>query len=241
VSDSVGTRLRERLRPSLVVALIAGAVLGGWAGAYMRGSGMFYSDLFVGAILILFVAAAGVAAGAAARAGQDEAARALAGFAVMTVVAAGILFAISSPYRDADPGVVHSGRATLRAAELPPFEWRMGSRCLIRDGEASVFSVEMNAREASEQYVGVSMRFVSSGAWPRPGLSISLFSPPESLILYTADLGDGATSVLDSADGLRGHVRFSANRVPDQSRSPGPEPARLTGSIEWDCTVPPSP
>ena len=37
----------------MVVALIAGAVIGGWAGAYMHGSGMFYSDLFVGAMLLV--------------------------------------------------------------------------------------------------------------------------------------------------------------------------------------------
>jgi len=241
MSDAGGIRLRERLRPALVVALIAGAVIGGWAGAYMRGSGMLYSDLFVGAILVLIVAVAGVAAVAAARAGQDETARALAGFAVMTVVAAGVLFAISSPYRGVNPGVVHFGRATMRAAEMPPFEWRMGSRCLIRDGEASVFSAEMNLREASKQDVGAAMQFVPGGSWPRPGLSISLMSPPESPVFYTADFGAGAEMAMDSADGLRGHVRFSADRVPDQFRSPGPEPARLTGSIEWDCTVPPSP
>jgi hypothetical protein len=241
VSDSGGIRPTERLRPALVVALIAGAVIGGWAGAYMRGSGMFYSDLFVGAILVLIVAIAGVAAAAAARTHRDETARALAAFAAMTVVAAGVLFAISSPYRGVSPGVVHFGRATMRADELPPFEWRMGSSCLIRDGEASVFSAEMNLRAASELNVSATFQTIPTGSWPRPGISIALVAPATSPVFYAADFGNGAEMAMDSADGLRGHLRFSAERVPDQLRSPGPEPARLTGSIEWDCTVPPSP
>jgi hypothetical protein len=99
----------------------------------------------------------------------------------------------------------------------------------------------MNLREASDQSVGAAFQVIPTGGWPRPGLSISLLSPPASPVFYTADFGDGADLTMDSADGLRGHVRFSANRVPDQLRSPGAEPARLTGTIEWDCTVPPSP
>jgi len=244
VGASGGIRLRERLRPAMVVALIAGAVIGGWAGAYMRGSGLFYSDLFVGAILILIVAIAGVAA--AARTPRDETARALAGFAVMTVVATGALFMISSPYRGANPGVEYFGRATMRIAELPPGEWPMGSRCKILDGEASVFSSEVNLRVASKQQVGAAMQFVPGGSWPRAGISISLYTTSEnsaiSPVFYTADFGSGAEVVMDSADGLRGRLGFSADRIPDQSRSPKPEePAYLAGTLEWDCTVSPSP
>ncbi len=55
------------LRGGVVVGLIAGALLGGWGGSYMRSSGMFFSDLFVGAILIVVVVIAGIAAAVAAK------------------------------------------------------------------------------------------------------------------------------------------------------------------------------
>ncbi len=241
MSNVGGSPLRERLRPAVVVGLVAGALLGGWGGAYMRGSGMFYSDLFVGAFLVVVVLIAGVAAAVAARAHSDEAARALAGFAGMTVVATAVMFAVSSPYRGVNPGVWYFGRASMRAEELPPFTWRMGSRCLIRDGEASLFSAEVNLREAADQAVGATFQVIPSGSWPQPGISISLMDPSMTFVFYTADFGEDAELVLDTPDGLRGHVTFLATKVPDQSASPGPEPDQLTGSLEWDCTVPPSP
>jgi len=246
VGDSGGIRPWQRLRPVVVVAVIAGAVIGGWAGAYMHGSGMFYSDLFVGAVLILVVAIAGVGAAAAARSHQDGAAQALAGFAVMTVIATGVLFVISPPYRGPNPGVEYFGRATMRIAELPPGEWPMGSTCKILDGEASVFSVAVNLRTDAEQQIDASVSFVPSGWRPQPGIWISVWprgvDSPTSLTFYAADFGNGADVVMDSADGLRGHVRFSASPVPDQSRPPAPdEPDHLTGTLEWDCTVPPPP
>jgi hypothetical protein len=242
MGDAGGSSQRVRPRPAVVIALLAGAVIGGWSGAYMRGSGMFYSDLFVGAVLVLIVTIAGVGAAVAAHVDQDGAARALKGFALMAVIAAAITFAISPPYRGENPGVTSFGSATMRIAELPPFEWPMGSRCLIRDGETSVFSTEVNLRYATRQTVGASMHFIPSGSWPRPGISIGLVTMPEGPAFYAADFGRGADAVLDSADGLRGHVRFSLDRAPDQVRSPRPdEPDHLTGTLEWDCTVPPSP
>jgi hypothetical protein len=225
----------------MIVALIAGAVIGGWAGAYMRGSGMFYSDLFVGAMLLVVVAIAGVGAAVATYTERRELARALTGFVVMTVVATAALFIISPPYRGSNPGTEYFGRATMHADELPPFEWSMGARCKILDGGASVFSAEMNLREYADHDVGAAMQFIPSGSWPRPGISISLWTPPESPAFYAADFGSGAEVVLDSADGLRGHVEFALDRAPDQFRSPRPdEPDQLTGTLDWDCTVPPS-
>lgn len=246
MSASGGTRLRERLRPAMVVALIAGAVIGGWAGAYMHGSGMFYSDLLVGAVVLVVIAIAGVGAAVATHTERSDMARILAGFMVMTVVATGALFIISPPYRGPNPGIEYFGRATMRIAELPPFEWPMGSRCKILDNETSVFSAEVNLRTKAKQQVGASMGFVPSGWRPQPGIGISLVTmeenSPISPAFYNANFGSGAEVVLDSADGLRGHLSFSADRVPDQSRSPKPEePAHLTGTLEWDCTLPPSP
>ena len=241
MSDS--GRIRRWVRPcrSMVVALLAGAAIGGWSGAYMRGSGMFYSDLLVGAVLILVVVAAGMGAAVSAHLDQAAATRALTGFAIVAVVAAGTMFTISSPYRGVNPGTTYFGRATMRTAELPPFEWPMGSRCLIRDNETSVFSTEVNLRYATVQSISAAMQFIPSGSWPRPGISIAVVTIPESPAFYAADFGNGAEVVLDSADGLRGHVQLALDRAPDQLRSPRPdEPARLTGTLEWDCTVPPS-
>ena len=225
----------------MVIALMAGAVIGGRAGSYMHGSGMFYSDLFVGAMLLVVVAIAGVGAAVASRTARRELARTLTGFVAMTVVATAALFIISPPYRGPNPGTEYFGRATMHADELPPFEWSMGARCKILDGGASVFSAEMNLLEYLEQSIGAAMQFIPSGSWPRPGISISLWTMPESPAFYAADFGNGADVVMDSADGLRGHVQFALDRVPDQFRSPRPdEPDHLTGTLEWDCTVPPS-
>jgi hypothetical protein len=231
----------------MVVALMAGAVIGGWAGAYMHGSGMFYSDLLVGAVVLVVIAIAGVGAVVATYTDRSEMARTLTGFVVMTVVATGALFIISPPYRGPNPGVEYFGRATMRIAELPPFEWPMGSRCKILDNETSVFSAEVNLRANAKQQVSASMGFVPSGWRPQPGIGISLVTmeedSPISPAFYTANFGSGADVVMDSADGLRGHLRFSANLEPDQFRTPKPdEPARLTGTLEWDCTAsPPGP
>jgi hypothetical protein len=207
----------------------------------MRSSGMFYSDLFVGAVLIVVVAIAGLAAAVAARTRSDMTARVLAAFAGMTVIATAVMFVVSSPYRGVNPGAWSFGRASMRADELPPFAWRMGSRCLIRDGEASLFSAEVNLREAADQWVGGAFQVIPSASWPQPGISISVVSPPESPVFYTADFGEGAVIVLDTSDGLRGHMTFTATRTPGESASPGREPDQLTGSLEWDCTTPPSP
>jgi hypothetical protein len=240
MSDSGGIGLGERVRLRMVVALLSGAAIGGWAGAYMRGSGMFYSNLFVGAVLLVVVAIAGVGAVAATRTKRRELARALTGFATVAVVAAATTFTTSSPYRGVNPGTTFDGSATMRTAELPPFEWPMGSRCLIRDDETSVFSAEVNLRYATEQTIGAAMQFMPSGSWKRPGISISLLTMPDTPAFYAADFGNGAEVELDSADGLRGRVKFALDRAPDQFRSPRPdEPARLTGNLEWDCTVPP--
>ncbi len=85
-------------------------------------------------------------------------ARVLAAFAGMTVIATAVMFVVSSPYRGVNPGVVVLRPRRLRADELPPFAWRMGSRCLIRDGEASLFSAEVNLRVAADQWVGAAFR-----------------------------------------------------------------------------------
>ncbi len=69
-----------------------------------------------------------------------------------------------------------------------------------------------------------------------------MVTPPESPVFYTADFGEGAVIILDTPDGLRGHMTFTATRPPGElPASPGGEPDQLTGSLEWDCTTTPSP
>ena len=235
-------RTGVRLRPATAAALLAGAAAGGWAGWFMRSSGMFYSDLFVGGVLAVVVLAAGLGAAAAAVTHRDRAAHSLAGFAITAVVATGVLFAVAPSYRGPDAGTDRLGRATIHIAELVPAEGVAIARCRTRDGEPSVFRVEASSPGSAGQSVSLTLQIGPStvGGWPVPWLRGSLVTMPESPILYATAPGS-VEPVLDSADGLRGHLRFTAEREPDPYHPAGSAPARLSGTLEWDCTTPLAP
>ncbi len=228
-------------RPEMLVAVVAGIAVGGWAGATFRGSGMFYSNLILGGCLLLLLALAGLGALAAALTHRTRAAGALAAFSGMALIATGVAYTIAPPYRSADAPFKYRGNATLRIAEYSATEWRAEAVCATRERETSVTRV-------SAQDVKIGDRWVSVDITSNPGassfqadvLTIGSYSPTERSRDFAASSGTGLDATTVGADGLTGSVRFSAILLPNPYRLQDPEFSRLTGTFAWACESMPS-
>ena len=231
---------RQRVRSEIVAAIVAGVLVGGWAGAVMRGSGMFFSSVILAGCLFVVLAIVGVGAVAAGLTGRDTASRASAGFVSLAVIATVVAYTVAPPYRSPDAGIDNPGRVTVHIAEPTPVEWSEAAFCRTRERDAPVFRVFANHQETKERTVGVTLN-LGQGATPGGDeFWISLLALPAGVTQYVVSSGSGLDVTLASADGLTGSARFAAPRESGAYRSPDPEPARLTGTIEWTCEPTPS-
>jgi hypothetical protein len=229
-------------RPGVIAAAGAGIVLGGFAGATLKGSGMFFSNLILGGVLLVFLVLVGICAVAAALMHRTRAARILAGFIGMTVIATGVAYAVAPRYRSTDEPFDHRGSVTISLTELGVAEWRAEATCRRGPRDRTVTQVYIRDVHAT-----IGDRWFSFGLWLSPGatsvqagtLSFSLGLPGGSSVSYSAPPGDAMEATLVSADGLTGSLQFSAAPIPDPYH-PNPEFDRLTGTFEWACASTPS-
>lgn len=232
-------RPRPRMRPEFVAAIVAGALIGGWAGIVMRGSGMFFSNVILAGSLLVVLAIVGVGAVAARLTGRATVARAAGGFVGVTVIATVAAYAVAPPYRSPDAGADHPGRVTVHVAEPRPTDWSEAAFCRTRERGTPVFRVFANHQEANERTVSITLN-LGEGATPGGDeLWISILAVPAGVTQYVTS-GGGLDVTLGGAEGLTGSARFAAPKEPAARRSPDLEPARLTGTIDWTCEPSPS-
>jgi hypothetical protein len=221
-------------QPGVIAAVVAGIVLGGAAGATFKGSGMFFSNLILGGGLLLVLVFVGLGAIVAGLAHRADAARILAVFTGVTVIATGVVFALAPRYRSTSDPIDHGGDATLHIAEYAETEWRAQARCRRGPLETTVSEVSMLDVKIGERWVSVFVQLSPGATSARAGkLWIGSYSPAEPAADYSASLGSGLDAVLVGPDGMSGSVRFSAVLVPNSARHTVPEFDRLTGTFEW--------
>ena len=229
------SRPSQRVRSEIVAAIAGGVLVGGWAGAVMRGSGMFFSNVILAGSMLVVLGIVGVAALAARLTGRNIAARAAGGFVGATVMATVVAYAVAPPYRSPDAGVDLPGRVTVRIAEPTPVDWSDAAFCRTREHDTRVFRVFANHQETRERTLSVTVNLGQGTTRGGDELWISLLAIPAGVTQYVVSSGSGLEVTLVGADGLTGSVRFMAPKVSDGYRSPDLEPARLTGTIEWTC------
>ena len=229
----------RRLRPEMVAAVAFGIAVGGVAGGIIRGSGMLYTNLFVAGCLLLLLALAGLGGLAAALTHRTSAARALAGFAGVAVISTGVAYSIAPPFRNPNADVEHPGSVTVHVAEPAAIQWDGKATCRTGAHDPTVFIVWMPHVKVGDQWVAVLVNLGPAASPVQAKLTIA-FSAPAGSFDYTASSGNGLDATLLGVDGLTGSSRFTAVRVPNPARSPGPEADRLVGTFEWACEPTPS-
>jgi hypothetical protein len=158
----------------------------------------------------------------------------------VTVVATGVAYAIASPYRGPFAGIDHPGSVTVRVVEPVPNEWSAVAICRTRERGSPVFMVETSHGEPGGRTLYVTLN-LSPGTTPVQGnLWLQFVTMPASPVRYLPSSGNGLDVTLLDAKGLTGSLRFAAAKEPNPLVSPGPEPARLTGTLEWACEPTPS-
>ncbi|MEW6224055.1 MAG: hypothetical protein AB1627_05435 [Chloroflexota bacterium] len=226
---------RQPPRPEVVAAIAGGMAAGGLVGVAIRGSGSIYTSLFLAGGLLVVVVLAGLAAVWATIAGRSGAARALAAFTTVALIAAGVGYALGPPYRSPDADLEHPGTVVVHVAQPEVMDWRAAATCRSHPPGASVSMVFMPYTMLGDRWVAVLLRLVPTGAAVRTDLTISISSPTAGSADYVATTG-ADLSVTDLGTGARsGHLRFTAVRVPGPSSSRATEPDRLGGTLDWSC------
>ena len=235
MSETGRVERRRAPRPEVVAAIAGGTAIGALAGAASRGSGSIYTSLFVAACLLVVIVLAGLAAVWATSARRIAAARALAAFTGVAVIAAGVGYTLAPPYRSPDADLEHPGTVIVHVAQPQVMDWRAAATCRSHPPGVSVFSVFMPDTMLGDRRVAVLLRLVPSGAVVRTELTISTSSPTAGSADYVATTGPDL-SVTDLGTGaFTGHLRFTAVRVPGPSGSRATEPDQLSGTVDWSC------
>jgi hypothetical protein len=225
------------VRPQMIAAIAVGIAVGGVAGAIIRGSGSVYDTWLLAGCLLLLLSLAGLGALAAAHTHRTSAARILAGFAGAALTTAGVTYAVAPPYRSPGADLLYPGSATVHVAEPAAIEWDGTVTCRTGPRDPTVFIVWMPDVKVGGQSIAVLLN-LGPGVTSVQAEKLTIATVPSADYVATPGHGLDATQV--GIHGLTGSLRFSADLLPNPARSPGPEPARLTGTFEWACESTPS-
>lgn len=218
----------------MAAAVGSGLVMGGIAGAAVRGSGSLYDILlFIGVFLAVLVVAVAGAVFATMR-GHPAAARRRWLFIAACMAAWVAAYAVGPHYRSPDAPEVAAGTVTVRLTAPEGINFEGAAECMIERGRTAVSHVTVLSARAGQRYVIVMLEPGVDGSGSPARLTLS-FSSSAGGSDYTAAAPGGLTPTTTSPDGRSGSFTFVVDRVEAPQRVPDPTFDRIVGTVGWTC------
>ncbi len=217
--------------PGRLVAMAVGVGVGAWIGATIQGSGMLYTNLFLGACLLVLIAATGASALVAAKTSHAGTAGNLASFAAAIVVATPLALAVAPGYQAPVVATDRPASVVVRLDEPTANAWTVTGKCSVAIDKAWVSVWADIGQLLPGTWASISLGLRPG---PAPALTgLTILTRPGTDVYEAAKPDLEATTV--AADGLEGTVRFTAARVARGAAASRDPSARFSGTLDWSC------